>query len=126
MPTILRLNNSGGGEIWLNSKDLAALRAAGWSYGGVLYDGSPYEMRTALPLDAARDEFERLTGFDGFERGCDCCGPPFRFYEEEEESEEPEELTPGAIRFSMLDLSDPPPPVLTDPGAIRFSLLVLD
>lgn len=57
MKTTLSLNNSGGFD-WVDPQ--------------TLIDGDEEE---------ARESLEHLTGYDGHEKGCECCGAPFYFRE---------------------------------------------
>lgn len=90
-----RSNNSGG-HWWLKDRDWAALEAAGWSvewcandpdksfldsdgkrWLGTLAKEATKEFET--PGDAMR-EFEKITGQEVSDEGCNCCGPPHSFY----------------------------------------------
>lgn len=75
-------NNSGGGW-WLKDKDWDALSAAGWDvewykqpFLGAKATAATKEFET--PADAMR-EFEKLTGSDVCDEGCNCCGAPHSF-----------------------------------------------
>lgn len=89
-------SNNSGGNWWLEDKDWEALEAAGWEveWGGL---GSSFSKEkpkkgdrwlgalacTAsknfeTPGDAMR-EFEKITGQDVSNGGCNCCGAPHRF-----------------------------------------------
>ncbi|UJQ86845.1 hypothetical protein PQE16_gp55 [Arthrobacter phage Reedo] len=89
-------NNSGGGW-WLTDDDWKALEAAGWDVDwyadqtGPWHDGGDRFLgalataatRTGLSLDDAIAEWERVTGERAEDEGCDCCGQPHYFSEEE-------------------------------------------
>jgi len=75
--------NNSGGKYWIKEKDWLALEKAGWevnwrSYGiGVKYvDRASKEFET--PGQAMR-EFEKITGADVSDEGCNCCGAPHAF-----------------------------------------------
>lgn len=75
-------NNSGGFD-WLSDAQWAALRAAGWHVRGFDHDDATarpkYAVKAFVNEEAARAEFEALTGEDSWERGCPCCGMPHEF-----------------------------------------------
>lgn len=90
-------NNSGGGW-WLSDDDWRALEAAGWVVDWVAEqtdhawadaDGrflgalATSAYREGLSLDDAIEEWERVTGERASDEGCDCCGAPHYFFEEE-------------------------------------------
>ena len=87
------VSNNSGGRWWLTDEHWHALAAAGWTvdwykdkessiFGkgerwlGALASRARKEFET--PGDAVR-EFERLTGRDTTDDGCNCCGPPHSF-----------------------------------------------
>jgi len=89
-------SNNSGGTWWLKDEDWRKLEAAGWRVRWVKDGGHPFlkpgEDRwlgalataafKAFPSeDAARDEFEAITGQDANAEGCNCCGQPHNFYE---------------------------------------------
>lgn len=89
--------NNSGGSWWLGRKDYEALFAAGWRYQELestsycdyskpfldrSSDPVPYGWRHSTvgefaSLREAVESFERATGKDFFEEGCNCCGAPF-------------------------------------------------
>lgn len=88
-------NNSGGGW-WLDDDDWFALQDAGWTvhwfkeyadppfaiqengrFLGALAMGAHKRFES---LDEGIDEWERITGEDSTEEGCECCGIPHTFY----------------------------------------------
>ncbi len=100
MSTYVRYSsNNSGGSWWLDDVDWRALEAAGWEVEWVRND--PYHngaerwlgrlatsaKRRGLDYDAAIAEFERVTGQNAHANGCDCCGPPHNFYEENDEAD---------------------------------------
>lgn len=98
MPTYQFSENNSGGSWWLARKDYDALMAAGWTYTPSEYDLKsrwdtkpylgdaddtvPYGWRHHLTgefpsIRDAVESFEKATGQDFFEEGCNCCGAPF-------------------------------------------------
>jgi hypothetical protein len=92
--------NNSGGRWWLGRKEYDALLASGWvvsgkpsPYDGVLEDwvgggGVPYHWRNGMTvmassIEEAIDRWEVATGRNPHAEGCDCCGPPYEFYERE-------------------------------------------
>lgn len=88
-------NNSGGGW-WLTDEDWKNLEAAGWTVEwardneylrGHLDDDGEHWMGTLASrarkefasLKEALEEFERITGQNVTDEGCNCCGPPHSF-----------------------------------------------
>lgn len=96
-------SNNSGGRWWLSDKDWKNLEAAGWSVHWCR-DEKPIEidgrvLRSfladesgrwlgALARDAHKDfnsvreaiqEFEKITGQDASDEGCNCCGAPHCF-----------------------------------------------
>ena len=96
-------NNSGGSD-WLGDKEWSALENAGWKlfgFGDFVYKDGDYDLGIdGLPKrqdESARDdrpryafklfdniseaigEFEKLTGEDVSDEGCNCCGAPHSF-----------------------------------------------
>jgi len=87
-------SNNSGGSWWLDDKQWAALEAAGWvidwyanqkdrifkakdgRWLGALASAAHLECET--PRDAIL-AFEKVTGLDASEEGCNCCGPPHYF-----------------------------------------------
>lgn len=78
-------NNSGGVD-WLSAADWQKLIDAGWvvadrnSYSGRIYSAT----RTGLSLHDAIVEWQKITGQNPAEQGCNCCGRPNSFYEYDE------------------------------------------
>ena len=78
-------NNSGGGW-WLTDEDWYALENAGWvvewreRWLGAL---ATEAYREGLTLSEAVAEWESITGGNALDSGCDCCGQPHYFYEED-------------------------------------------
>ena len=84
--TTIHLNNSGGSD-WLSDQNLLDLQSKGWKMGDHKRRwgpraGYPYQISRLLPEREALAEFEDVTGYTGYERGCDCCGSPFWWDEE--------------------------------------------
>jgi hypothetical protein len=89
-------SNNSGGRWWLTDDHWKALEAAGWKvdwfaqqtdrvFRTVGDDGrwlgalaSSAEKDFETPADAMR-EFERITGQDVMNEGCNCCGAPHCF-----------------------------------------------
>ena len=75
--------NNSGGSFWLNEKHYSDLIAAGWVGEGIVTDR--YEGRRLRKEGVSRRvalaEFQAITGEDPAEEGCECCGPPYIFYE---------------------------------------------
>jgi hypothetical protein len=107
-------SNNSGGSFWLSTEDWEALAKAGWNvhwydpnnrWGGrpasayeepmkacIKVDG--VEVLGALASSAAKEfdnpadaipEFERITGQDASDVGCNCCGPPHSFEYEDQD-----------------------------------------
>lgn len=77
-------NNSGGGW-WLSDDDWKNLEEAGWTvdwkderFLGALATSAKKDFYS---IDEAKAEFERITGQDPEEEGCNCCGQPHNFYD---------------------------------------------
>lgn len=100
MLVIYSSNNSGGGW-WLDDEDWRKLEAAGWKvewvkddpyftkytdgddrWLGALARGASLECGS---MDEAVASFETATGQYADEIGCDCCGPPHHFYDDDDE-----------------------------------------
>jgi hypothetical protein len=83
--------NNSGGSWWLERADYDALRAAGWQEPVAIdgpfaayFDepGVPYAWRHGWTLEcesirAAVENWEKATGREFFEQGCNCCGAPY-------------------------------------------------
>ena len=99
MKVIYQSENSGG-SWWLEDSDWIALEKAGWIVDWAkegerfVYpdeDGVPRYMgclawsafREGLSLFDAIEEWEKITGQDAYESGCECCGDPHYFCVEE-------------------------------------------
>ena len=97
--------NNSGGSWWLKEKDYLALFKEGWKYKESDWDKKqgydtkpflsesgdtvPYGWRHNLvgkfsSIRDAVESFERATGRDFFEEGCNCCGAPFYIYGDKE------------------------------------------
>jgi hypothetical protein len=77
-------HNNSGGRWWLKDKDWKALEKAGWTVDwfkdqrlGALASNASKDFPT---LKAAVEEWEKVTGQDFFDEGCNCCGSPFSMY----------------------------------------------
>lgn len=79
--------NNSGGKNWVTKKDWLALEKAGWKVEwrdkdsldvkfGWLADYASKDFET--PAQAMR-EFEKITGADVSDEGCNCCGAPHSF-----------------------------------------------
>lgn len=106
--------NNSGGSWWLSLEDWEALAEAGWNvhwcdptkrYGGlpessyveplkpcIKSDGAEWLGAAACSAAKAFDdpseaipEWERITGQDASDVGCNCCGPPHSFEYEDED-----------------------------------------
>jgi hypothetical protein len=90
--TVTYESNNSGGSWWLRDEDWHKLAAAGWAVDwekdktGPLRKGERF--LGALAMRASKDfadpreaiaEFERITGQDASDEGCNCCGPPHSF-----------------------------------------------
>lgn len=88
-----RSNNSGG-RWWLTDDHWKALEAAGWKVEWVanekdrLFVSDNGRFLGALATEASKEfespeegmrEFERITGQDVMDEGCNCCGAPHCF-----------------------------------------------
>lgn len=73
--------NNSGGSFWTEKKDHETLKKEGWkTSNGYLSDGEPTEAEGEFPsIKEALQSFERATGLDVTEEGCNCCGAPHRF-----------------------------------------------
>lgn len=89
-------SNNSGGSWWLNQKDWDALEAAGWlvewsaweagrhDWGGWSNTPAHYAWAPAgMTEDQARVSFTDATGQSSWEEGCNCCGEPHNFYEQD-------------------------------------------
>lgn len=94
--TTISLNNSGG-SWWLSTQDLSNLENAGWHLGRPGYQGHPHDISRDLPESEAMYEFESITGYTGNEEGCNCCGSPFWYREEQILPCEAREAKPDAL-----------------------------
>ena len=93
--------NNSGGSWWLSRADYEALFATGWKYEPDEYDIKeghdkrpfldrkdstvPYGWRHGLRaefscLRDAVESWERATGRNFFEEGCNCCGAPYSIH----------------------------------------------
>jgi hypothetical protein len=87
-------NNSGGGW-WLKDEDWKALEAAGWKVdwysqqeNKMFVNDAGDRCLGALATSASKDfpsfgdairEWEKITGQDASDEGCNCCGAPHAF-----------------------------------------------
>lgn len=86
MQAIRYSSNNSGGSFWLSEADWDALRDAGWEVDEPGMWGEPTgAYRFGVSMDEAIDEFDRVTRQYSDDEGCDCCGPPHNFYEEDAE-----------------------------------------
>lgn len=92
-------SNNSGGSWWLSDEDWYNLEKAGWQVQWVKDD--PYQQgycdedgrflgalatsafRDSPSVDDAIKEWESVTGEDAEDEGCNCCGRPHSFYEED-------------------------------------------
>lgn len=88
-------SNNSGGRWWLKDKDWFALEKAGWTvewrmdrknkYASVDKDGRWLgALATGASLECtsiaeAIRSFEKVTGQNASDEGCNCCGPPHSF-----------------------------------------------
>ena len=88
-------SNNSGGAWWLTDENWLALEAAGWKVEWVRdrtdgFFGCDRDGRWlgALAKEASKDfdspaeairEFERITGQNASDEGCNCCGAPHSF-----------------------------------------------
>jgi hypothetical protein len=86
MKITYRTNNSGGGW-WLDDSQWQALEDIGWV---VDWKKDPWlgalateAYREDVTLSYAIDEWQETTGLYAYAEGCDCCGRPHNFYEED-------------------------------------------
>jgi hypothetical protein len=99
------ITNNSGGDWWLTDEDWHKLEDAGWTVDWVATSenwktsigarevaltgrwlGALATQATRdLPLDLAIAEFEHVTGQDAEAEGCECCGQPHGFYEEDDD-----------------------------------------
>ncbi len=87
-------SNNSGGKWWLTDDNWRALEATGWAVAW--HKDEPKEQRFtpgdrelgALAHDASKQfetpgeamrDFEKATGANVMDDGCDCCGPPHSF-----------------------------------------------
>lgn len=88
MTKVIRYSsNNSGGSWWLSDDDWKALEKAGWvvdwseeRWLGALAMSA---YRVSLSYDEAVAEFEQLTGQCADSEGCECCGQPHNFYEDQ-------------------------------------------
>jgi hypothetical protein len=94
MITVEYDSNNSGGRWWLEDEDWHALEAAGWRVAwlaeepGPMSHGPDGRFLGALATRASKDfpslrgaveEWERITGQDASDEGCNCCGRPHNF-----------------------------------------------
>lgn len=75
-------SNNSGGSWWLTENDWKKLEEAGWKVEWKDWSGSgpTRATREGLSMEEAISEFERITGENAREIGCDRCGSPHNFY----------------------------------------------
>ena len=80
-------STNSGGKWWLSDDDWKKLEAAGWAVEWEKERGLKRGLRT-LAKRASKDfetvgdairEFEKVTGQDASDEGCNCCGAPHSF-----------------------------------------------
>lgn len=76
-------NNSGGTD-WLDPEEWENLQKAGWTLptfaGSTIYNDTA---KKDFPnFESALAEWEKITGADFYEEGCECCGCPHSFRDE--------------------------------------------
>lgn len=90
-------SNNSGGSWWLKDKDWRALERAGWDvewyadnsdgfldrdgerFLGALASHASKQVETTKDANDAVTEFERITGQNVDDEGCNCCGRPHYF-----------------------------------------------
>src|SRR5262249_32761003 len=89
--------NNSGGSWWLKDADWYKLEAAGWNVDWVKdwpkdrgFDARPdgrglgclakEATKSFASMREAVAEFERITGQNADDEGCNCCGPPHYFH----------------------------------------------
>jgi len=80
-------SNNSRGDWWLSDRDWVNLEAAGWEVTWTdLSPDTPATSASVLApsLEEAIAEWERITGENSNDEGCNCCGRPHRFSVEEE------------------------------------------
>lgn len=102
IPVEYSTNNSGG-SYWLDEKDWRGLQDAGWivmDRDNAVYEGgnylagsnglptvskpadlsqAHYAFKNFKGISEALEEFERITGQNVSDEGCNCCGAPHSF-----------------------------------------------
>ena len=82
-----RSNNSGG-DWWLTDSDWKKLEGAGWDVAWLeepwLDANATCAYRSGLGLSDAIREWQRVLDMDPHDQGCECCGRPHYFSEEDE------------------------------------------
>lgn len=95
MGTLSYSSNNSGGSWWLSDEDWFAMEKAGWNVEWRKNDTSPWSRadkdgrwlgalatRATLETDdpeGAVEEWERITGQNASDQGCNCCGEPHYF-----------------------------------------------
>lgn len=85
-------SNNSGGDWWLSDKNWHDLEKGGWVVDWKKDEktGDPKRWLGALAtkatkeaesVEAAREDWERITGMDSWAFGCPCCGEPHYFSE---------------------------------------------
>lgn len=86
-------SNNSGGSWWLKDADWYALESAGWviewfadsdfhkseRFLGALASHAHKVVGSKTEASEAIEEFERLTGSNASDQGCNCCGQPHYF-----------------------------------------------
>jgi len=93
-------SNNSGGSWWLNDDHWLALEKAGWDVDWVRNWFESWKVTNetkqtgrwlgalatsalapvGMALEQAEANFERVTGMNVNDVGCECCGPPHSFY----------------------------------------------
>lgn len=73
--------NNSGGKDWIHKKDWLALEKAGWEveWSTDRMDYAYYASKDFETPTQAMREFEKITGADVSDEGCNCCGAPHSF-----------------------------------------------
>lgn len=95
MGTLTYTSNNSGGGWWLSDDEWKALEAEGWNVKWIKDDPdySKYGLQDgrwlgALAKEASKqfgepmsgvEEWQRITGQDASDEGCNCCGTPHNF-----------------------------------------------
>jgi hypothetical protein len=110
--TVEYVSNNSGGSWWLEDKDWENLEAAGWivdwcrdKKDKLHIDGDRWlgalatsATKRNTTLREAISEFERITRLNAASEGCQCCGPPHSFREEDESGKALQWVSGGRLR----------------------------